>query len=71
MNKGVQSPENGKIQVTREMLLAGIDALSGYDPEWHNPRDVVVEIYEAMTSKLYLNTSNQNLGNRRVPLLLK
>ena len=40
-----------KIEVTPEMIDAGIESLCDYDPGWSSDRDTVREIFIAMASR--------------------
>lgn len=40
--------EKGEIEITPEMIEAGVDAFVGYDSRFEGPHEIVVEIFEAM-----------------------
>ena len=43
------SDQGPEIEITPEMVKAGIGVLNGYEPGWVKPSDMVKEIYEVMT----------------------
>ncbi len=41
-------PSGDGIEITPEMIEAGVREFCAYDPRFENPREVVVEIWKAM-----------------------
>ena len=40
--------DRSDIQITKEMLKAGLDAYAAWNPEWGVPDDLIESIYRAM-----------------------
>ena len=54
-------PSPDAIEITPEMIEAALPILFDYDPKYSNERDIVAEIYEAMSRARYPRISSPPL----------
>lgn len=50
-NRAKESADRPAIEISNRMIEAGLMVLASYDPGWSNDRQLVVEIFKAMSDQ--------------------